>query len=97
MAKSLCHLLMKVKYVIVTDFNVANMSFNAIRENFQIDSRHAESIYEVLPILMQDSIFSIDSEALWKTGYSLVTDQSDELILCCSHNRTFSCYGWHKL
>ena len=33
MAKSRCHLLMKVNHVIVANFNVANMTFNAIREN----------------------------------------------------------------
>ena len=33
MGKSLCHLLMKVTHVIVTNFHVANMSFNAISEN----------------------------------------------------------------
>ena len=33
MVKSLCHLLMKVNHVIVASFYVANMSFNAIREN----------------------------------------------------------------
>ena len=33
MARSLCHLLMKVNYVIVANFYVTNMSFNAIREN----------------------------------------------------------------
>ena len=33
MAKSLCRLLMKVNHVIVAIFYVANMSFNAIREN----------------------------------------------------------------
>ena len=33
MVKTLCHLLMKVNYVIVANFYVANMSFNAILEN----------------------------------------------------------------
>ena len=33
MAKSLCHLLMKVNNVIVANLYVANMSFHAIREN----------------------------------------------------------------
>ena len=33
MAKILCHLLMKVNHVIVANFYVTNMSFNAIREN----------------------------------------------------------------
>ena len=33
MVKSLCHLLMKVNHVIVTNFYIANVSFNAIREN----------------------------------------------------------------
>ena len=33
MAKSLCHLLMKVNHVIVANFYVANMSFNTIREH----------------------------------------------------------------
>ena len=33
MAKPLFHLLMKVNHVIVAKFYVANMSFNAIREN----------------------------------------------------------------
>ena len=33
MAKSLCHLLMKVNCIVVAIFYVANMSFNAIREN----------------------------------------------------------------
>ena len=33
MAKLLCHLLMKVNHVIVANFYVANMSFNAICEN----------------------------------------------------------------
>ena len=37
-AKSLCHLLMKVNHVIITNFYVANISFNAIRENFRIHS-----------------------------------------------------------
>ena len=32
MAKSLCHLLMKVNHVVVANFYVANMSFHAIRE-----------------------------------------------------------------
>ena len=32
MAKLFCHLLMKVNYVIVANFYVANMSFNAIHE-----------------------------------------------------------------
>ena len=33
MAKSLCHLLMKVNYVIVVNFYATNMSFNTIGEN----------------------------------------------------------------
>ena len=33
MAILFCHLLMKVNHVIVAIFYVANMSFNAIREN----------------------------------------------------------------
>ena len=33
MAKLFCHLLMKVNHVIVVNFYVANMSFNAISEN----------------------------------------------------------------
>ena len=33
MAKLLCHLLMKVNHVMIGNFYVANMSFNAIREN----------------------------------------------------------------
>ena len=33
MAETLCHLLMKVNYAKVAIFNVANMSFNANREN----------------------------------------------------------------
>ena len=33
MAKLFCHLLMKVNLVIVANFLVANMSFNAVREN----------------------------------------------------------------
>ena len=33
MAKSLCHLLMKVNYVLVANCYDANMSFNTIREN----------------------------------------------------------------
>ena len=33
MVKSLCHLLMKVNHVIVANFYIANMSFNAIHEN----------------------------------------------------------------
>ena len=33
MAKLLCHLLMKVNHVMIANFYVANMSFNAIREN----------------------------------------------------------------
>ena len=33
MAKLLCHLPMKVNHAIVANFYVANMSFNAIREN----------------------------------------------------------------
>ena len=33
MVKLLCHLLMKVNHAIVGIFYVANMSFNAIREN----------------------------------------------------------------
>ena len=32
MAKSLCHLLMKVNHVIVANVYVAKMSFNAIRQ-----------------------------------------------------------------
>ena len=31
--ESLCHLLMKINHVIVVNFYVANMSFNAIQEN----------------------------------------------------------------
>ena len=33
LAKSLCHLLMKVNHAIVAIFSIANMSFNTIREN----------------------------------------------------------------
>ena len=33
MAKLFCHLLMKVNHVIIANFYVANMYFNAIREN----------------------------------------------------------------
>ena len=33
MAKSLCHLLMKVNHAIVENFYVANMSLNAIHES----------------------------------------------------------------
>ena len=33
MVRSLCRLLIKVNLAQVTDFNVANMYFNAIREN----------------------------------------------------------------
>ena len=33
MAKSLCRLLIYVNHALVANFNVANMSFNAIREN----------------------------------------------------------------
>ena len=33
MAKSLCRLLIFVSHAVVANFNVANMSFNAIREN----------------------------------------------------------------
>ena len=33
MAKSRCHLLIKISHVIVTNFNFANMSFNAIHKN----------------------------------------------------------------
>ena len=33
MAKSLCHLPMKVNHVIVANFYVTNKSFNTIREN----------------------------------------------------------------
>ena len=33
MARSPCHLLMKVNHVTVANFNVANIYFNAIREN----------------------------------------------------------------
>ena len=33
MTKLLCHLLMKVNHVIVANFYISNMSFNAIREN----------------------------------------------------------------
>ena len=33
LAKSICHILMKVNHVIVANVHVANMSFNAIREN----------------------------------------------------------------
>ena len=44
MAKSLCHLLnMKVNYVIVASFYVANISFNTIREN-KILAKISESI-----------------------------------------------------
>ena len=38
LAKSLCHLLMKVNNVIVTNFYVANMSFNTICENKILES-----------------------------------------------------------
>ena len=33
MAKLLCHLLMKVNHVMIVNFYVGNMSFNAIHEN----------------------------------------------------------------
>ena len=33
MAKSLCRLVILVNHALVTNFDVANMSFNAIREN----------------------------------------------------------------
>ena len=33
MAKSLCHLLMKLNHVIVTNFYAVNMSFDVIGEN----------------------------------------------------------------
>ena len=33
MAKSLCCLLMEVNHVLIVNFNVTNMSFDAIREN----------------------------------------------------------------
>ena len=33
MAKSFCSLLINAKHAIVANFNVANMSFNAIREH----------------------------------------------------------------
>ena len=38
MDKLFCHLLFKVKHVIIANFYIAKMSFNAIRENFRIYS-----------------------------------------------------------
>ena len=46
MAKSLCHLLVKVNYVIVVNFYVANMSFNTICEN-KIVAKNSSLQYHV--------------------------------------------------
>ena len=46
MAKSLCHLLMKVNHVIVAIFYIANMSFNAIHENKFLTKNSEFTVYE---------------------------------------------------
>ena len=52
MAKSLCHLLMKVNHVKVANFYVANMSFNAICENKILAKISEFTVFE--PVVLLD-------------------------------------------
>ena len=75
MTKLLFHLPMKVNYAIVANFYVANMSFNAIRENkifaeiseFTVDNLHScfrVSFMDVAKSHVQKFTFSVKSRQL---------------------------------
>ena len=66
MAKTLCHSLMKVNHVIVENFHIANMSFNAIHEN-KILEKFSE--FTILIKIVSMSWFFIHS--YWKTYNTL--------------------------
>ena len=58
MARSFCRLLMKVDHHLVADFNVANMSFNAIREN-KILTKISEFTVSALCTLLSSEVYKL--------------------------------------
>ena len=66
MAKLLCHLLMKVNHVRVANFYIANMSFNAIREN-----KILVKISEFTDSMLQPFYYGAKTPILRKTFFQI--------------------------
>ena len=72
MAKLFCHLLMKVNHVIVANFYVTNMSFNAICENKILAKISEFTVYGVIHLRFYRfyPFFSVCHFNAWRTGYN---------------------------
>ena len=57
MVKSLCRLLIYVNHALVANFNVANMSFNAIRENKILAKISEFTVFDETLIELSDTDF----------------------------------------